>query len=139
MVDAAAVQEQRHASIAAMDSAVGESSPPNRVHNRDKIEESEPLCLGIQPVPSECRNCPTVNAPPLMPPEFLIEDGVEGAPNVEHQFFLSLPEGSSSPLPQNCEQENPELKELLASGDEGISVSLQLGDPEAKRRKGCGH
>ncbi|KAK4751206.1 hypothetical protein SAY87_004688 [Trapa incisa] len=137
----AAVHEQRNASMAAMDSAVGESSPPDRLLMREKIEESfEPLFLGIQPAPSEPYNRPAgvlVNAN-LMPPEFHIEDVVEGAPNVEHQFMSSLAE-RSSPVRQNCQQENHELEELLVAGSEDISVSLQLGDPEAKRRKGCGH
>lgn len=140
--NAAAVQEQRNAFAAAMDSAVGESSAPDRVLLRDRIEENfEPLCLGIQQVPVEPENCTSsglVNAPLLMmPSEFHIEDGFEGAPNVEHQFISSFA-GRSSPVPQNNQEENLELKELLASGSEEISVSLQLGEPEAKRRKGSG-
>ncbi|KAK4794670.1 hypothetical protein SAY86_012664 [Trapa natans] len=45
----AAMQEQRNSS-AAMDSAVGESSAPDRSLLRDKVESSEPLCLGMEQV-----------------------------------------------------------------------------------------
>lgn len=139
--NAAAVQEQRNASATAMDSAVGESSAPDRVLLRDNAEENfGPLCLGIQQVPVEpenCTSCGLVNAPLLVPPEFHIENGFEGAPNVEHQFISSFA-GRSSPAPQNCKEENPELKESLALESEEISVSLQLRKPEAKRRRGSG-
>ncbi|KAK4804422.1 hypothetical protein SAY86_004239 [Trapa natans] len=136
----AAVQEQRNAFAAAMDSAVGESSAPDRGLLRDKVEESfEPLCLGIQQVPENCTSCRPVNAPLLMPPEFRIEDGFEGVPNIEHQFMSSFA-GRSTPIPRNDKEENPELKESVASESEEISISLQLGDgePEAKRPRGSG-
>ncbi|XP_015885195.1 protein NARROW LEAF 1 isoform X2 [Ziziphus jujuba] len=108
----AALQEQRNASVAGIDSTVGESSPMDRMPFKDKLDEnSEPLALNIRPVP------------------------VEG-PNVEHQFIPSFTDRSTAN--KSSQEDNAGSKNLsaLRNGcDEDICVSLQLGEPEAKRRK----
>lgn len=132
-----ALQEQINASVAGMDSTVGESSPPDQVL-KDKIEENnhEPLGLNIMKVPvdSESHNQLT---PLFIHDEFRIEGGTEAVPNVEHQFIpCSI---GRSPVHEKKQEGNAELKNLAVfrngSDEVEISMSLQLGEPEPKRRK----
>ncbi|KAK3188938.1 hypothetical protein Dsin_028499 [Dipteronia sinensis] len=131
----AAVQDQRNASAAGFDSTGGESPPPERVPSKDKIEENlEPLNLNIRQDLIDGEFPPGL-ASPFIHPEFHIED-VKTSPNMEHQFIPSFT--GRSPIHQNNRQENPESKSLTAlrnTPDEEIYVSLQLGEPEPKRRK----
>ncbi|GMP71049.1 hypothetical protein CsSME_00029617 [Camellia sinensis var. sinensis] len=132
----AALQEQRNASAVGMDSTVGESSPPDRLQLKDKIGENyEPLGLHIWQVPieGESHRGPT---PSFMNGNFPNEAGTEAAPNLEHQFIPSFTERSAAH--ENNQQGNTESKNLAAlrsGSDEEISVLLQLGEPEPKRRK----
>ncbi|XP_034679409.1 protein NARROW LEAF 1-like isoform X2 [Vitis riparia] len=131
------VHEQINASAAGIDSTVGESSPPEPLLLKNKTEENfEPLGINLQQVPIEGESQQAV-LPSFIHTEFHIEVGVEAAPNVEeHQFIPSCP--GKSPVHQNNKQENPELKNLWAlrnTSEEEMSVSLQLGKPEPKRRK----
>ena len=132
-----ALQEQRNASAAGMGSTVGESSPADRVQSKDKLEEIfEPLGLNLEQVPVESESYQEQNIP-FLHTEFHIENGIETATNVEHQFISSF--GARSPVHQNNqENHHPESNSLSAlrngSGEE-IFVSLQLGEPESKRRK----
>lgn len=137
IVNIAAVHEQINASAAGIDSTVGESSPPEPVLLKNKTEENfEPLGINLQQVPIEGESQQTL-LPSFIHTQFHIEEGVEAAPNVEeHQFIPSCP--GKSPVHQNNKQENPELKNLWAlrnTSEEEMSVSLQLGKPEPKRRK----
>ncbi|GLT59141.1 hypothetical protein SLA2020_319780 [Shorea laevis] len=132
----AAVQDQRNASAGGIDSTVGESSPQIRLPSKDRIEENfEPLNLNTSQVLAEveCQQGPTLQ---IMCAEYQAEDGIEGTHNIEHQFIPSS--NGISPVHQNNRRENPESKNLSSlrngSGEE-FYVSLQLGDPEAKRRK----
>lgn len=73
---------------------------------------------------------------PFMHEEFQIEGGTEAAPNVEHQFIPSFP--VRSPVHRkNNDEDNVASRTLspLRNGPEEISFSLQLGEPEPKRRK----
>lgn len=126
--------EQRNASAAGIDSTVGESSPPERKQLKEKTEENfEPLGLNIQ-VSIEGESRPVLT-PPFIHEEFHIEGVSESAANVEHQFIPSF--AGRSLLHQNNKQETAESKSLvtLRNRCEEISVSLQLGEPEPKRRK----
>lgn len=132
-----ALQEHMNASAAGMGSTVGESSPADRVQSKDKLEEIfEPLGLNLEQVPVESDSYQEQNIP-FLRTEFHIENGIETAPNVEHQFISSF--AGRSPVHQNNqENHHPESNSLSAlrngSGEE-IFVSLQLGEPESKRRK----
>lgn len=133
----AAVQDQRNASAAGIDSTVGESSPPARVPSKDKTEDNfEPLNLNVQQVVVE--DDPGQGMmPPVVPFVIKLENGVETNTNVEHQFIPSFTNGSLVHH-QNNGQENQEprnLSNFRNSSDEGIYVSLQLGEPESKKRK----
>uniref|UniRef100_A0A5B6YTB0 Trypsin family protein n=1 Tax=Davidia involucrata TaxID=16924 RepID=A0A5B6YTB0_DAVIN len=131
----AALQEQRNASAAGIDSTVAESSPPDRISLKDKIyEDFEPLGLNIQQVRIEGESHHRL-APSFMN-EFHLERGNEAATNVEHQFIPSS--AGRSLVHQNNHKENAESKNLSAlrnGSNEEIFVSLQLGKPEPKRRK----
>lgn len=133
----AAVQDQRNASAAGIDSTVGESSPPERVPSKDKTEENfEPLNLNVQQVVVEDDSRQGIT-PPVLPFVIKLENGVETTTNVEHQFIPSFTNGSLVHH-QNKGQENQEPKSLSNfrnRSDEGIYVSLQLGEPEPKKRK----
>lgn len=59
---------------------------------------------------------------------FHIESRLEAAPVVEHQFITRF----SCEPPANREERESEKKDECA---EDISVSLQLGEPECKKRK----
>ncbi|PPD80451.1 hypothetical protein GOBAR_DD22624 [Gossypium barbadense] len=126
----AAVQDQRSASAAGIDSTVGESSPLVRVPSRDKLDENfEPINLNIQQVEGEPQQGLIL---PIMGTKYRDEAAV----NVEHQFIPSF-NGKSS-VHDHYQGENPDSKSLSAlrnGSDKDIYVSLQLGEPEAKRRK----
>lgn len=129
------MRDQKYASVAGLDSTVGESSP-DRVPSKDRVEENfEPLNLNIRQVLVEGESQQGLTGPSFHT-EFHIEDGVEAVPNVEHQFIPSF--AGRSPVHDNSQQENVEFKNLLTlknGSDEDLYVSLQLGEPEPKRRK----
>ncbi|KAF8408617.1 hypothetical protein HHK36_004680 [Tetracentron sinense] len=132
---AVAVQEQRTASAAPVDSLVGESSPADGTPPKDKEDNFEPLGFNIQQIPVDGGSGPDLN-PPFVHTEFHVEDGVHADLNVEHQFIPNLI--GLSPVHQNHQQDNPELGNLSAlrnGSDEDLCVSLQLGDCEPKRRR----
>ncbi|XP_065852769.1 protein NARROW LEAF 1-like isoform X1 [Euphorbia lathyris] len=132
----AAVHDQRNVSAAGLDSTVGESSSPIRVPTKDRIQEHiEPLNLNIEQVKveEEFQQGPTS---PSIHNEFHIEYGAEAAPNVEHQFIPRFT--SSSPVHDRNRDGNMGLKNLAVlnhDADEELYMSLQLGEPEPKRRK----
>lgn len=132
----AAVQDQRNASAAAIESTIGESPPAEREQSKEKTAERlEPFNLNIQQdlVDGESEQGPT---PPFIHTEFHVEDGIESSSNVGHQFIPSFT--GRSPMHQNNAQENKGSKSLSAlrnGPDEDNYVSLQLGEPEPKRRK----
>ncbi|GMI72981.1 hypothetical protein like AT5G45030 [Hibiscus trionum] len=130
----AAVQDQRSASAAGIDSTVGESSPLVRVLSKDKIEDNfEPINLNIQQVEGDPQKGHVL---PIMCTKSQAAGRVEAASNVEHQFIPSFNVKSS--VHDNNQQGDLESKSLSAlrnRSDEEIYVSLQLGEPEAKRRK----
>ncbi|KAM7530258.1 hypothetical protein LguiB_033668 [Lonicera macranthoides] len=138
----AALLEQRDASAAGIDSTVGESSPPGRkMPLKDNTEQNfETLDINISQIPIE--NVFDRERTPLLAHEdFHIENGNEAGvtPSVEHQFIPSFSAGSPVQRKNQREKENAESKSLspLRNGPEEISVSLQLGEPELKRRKQC--
>ncbi|KAL1833882.1 hypothetical protein DCAR_0104016 [Daucus carota subsp. sativus] len=131
-----ALWQQRNVSAAGIGSTVGESSPPESKQVKQKMEESyEPLGLKIH-IPMEGESHREIT-PPLLREEFHIESGGEAVPNVEHQFIPSFT--GKFLLHQDNKQKNPELENLaeLSNRCEEISVSLNLGEPEPKRRKHC--
>lgn len=132
----AAVQEQRNTSAAGMDSTVGESSPTDRVLFKDKLEgNSETLGLNIRQVPIEGESCQGP-AQISRDSEFHIENGIEAAPNIEHQFIPSFT--GRSTVHKSSQEENPDsnnLSGLRNGSDEEILFALRLGEPEPKRRK----
>jgi hypothetical protein len=100
-----ALQEQRNASAHRNESAVSESSPPTK----DKsVETMEPLSVNIMQPLGKCGT------------------------RLEHQFILSFPVRSPVVHRNNDDEGHAESKRL---SQEEISFSLQLGEPEAKRRK----
>lgn len=128
-----AVREQRAASATAVGSTVDDSSPPNIVLPKDNVE---PLGLHIQHIPLEDGAVgPDMNSSPTET-EFPSEDKVKMGPSVEHQFIPSF--NGWSPLHQNNKQDraaSENLSALRAAPDEGIVVSLQLGDNEPPKRR----
>lgn len=75
-------------------------------------------------------NLLNVQNAPLQPPafvheEFHIDSGTKAAPNIEHQFIPSFPPHQIGIFEKT-------------NMPEEISVSLQLGEPEPKRRKQSG-
>ncbi|CAL5342980.1 unnamed protein product [Camellia sinensis] len=128
-----AVREQRAASATAVGSTVDDSSPPDIVLPKDKVE---PLGLHIQHIPLEDGAVgPDKNSSPTET-EFPSEDKVKMGPSVEHQFIPSF--NGWSPLHQNNKQDraaSENLSALRAAPDEGIVVSLQLGDNEPPKRR----
>ncbi|KAG8385119.1 hypothetical protein BUALT_Bualt03G0008400 [Buddleja alternifolia] len=127
-----AVQEQRNAS-AGGDSTVGECSPLERLNSRERCEEIfEQLAPSILQV-SPCDDSNHGLMPLSITHEFHIESGSEVPPSVEHQFF-----SCKSPVNHSQQRENTGLRNLSVLRDESegeISVSLQLGEPDRKRRK----
>ncbi|KAL5975737.1 Protein NARROW LEAF 1 [Asimina triloba] len=129
-----AIQEQRSASAAAVDSAVGESSPAEGTLPKDKTEEHfEPLGFNIQQNPisasSSGLNLPFAHAA-------LHVDGVNTAANVEHQFIPSFSGACPSPTPHDREQytNTNNLAALRNASEEDLCVSLRLGEREPKRQ-----
>ncbi|PIN14622.1 hypothetical protein CDL12_12754 [Handroanthus impetiginosus] len=124
-----ALQEQRNASAAGVDSTVGECSPLDPPDTKHTCEANfEPLPLTIPQMESH-----QGLTPPLGSAEFHIEGGSEAVPGVEHQF---IPNFSCKTVVEHSQQR--ELKSLSVLRDESegdISVSLQLGEPNPKRRK----
>ncbi|XP_021722794.1 uncharacterized protein LOC110690279 [Chenopodium quinoa] len=131
-----AVQEQIVASATAMNSAVGDSSPPDGLPLDKSKEEFQPLGLQIQHLPLE-------NGPPgpdinssAMETDLNLEDEEKSGPSVEHQFIPSFVR--QSPLHKFDQEEikhSENLSALRNGSDEDICVSLQLGDNELKRRR----
>lgn len=120
-----AVQEQRNASAAGVDSTVGESSPPDRVPPKDTIvneENREPISLKIQQLPGEEESH-----------KFNGEDGIEASLNVERQFIPSF--ATNSPVHESNQPGLQNLSVLRNGFNEEISILLQLGEPESKRRR----
>ncbi|KAK1432553.1 hypothetical protein QVD17_09450 [Tagetes erecta] len=109
----AALQEQKKASTSAasagIDYQVGESSSYKCKPAPRTKENHLPFDLNDQSAPLE----------------FHIESGVKSASNIEHQFISSFPSN------QTRTYENSKLP----NGSEEISISLQLNEPELKRRK----
>lgn len=131
------MQEQRAFSVTAIGSTVGDSSTPDGILPKEKVEEKfEPLGLQIQHIPLEVEPCSPTRNSFFMETKFKLEDGSEAAPSIEHQFIPSFPRGS--PLHQNNLKErvvSENLSSLRNGCGEDIFVSLQLGDNEAKRRR----
>ncbi|PKA62097.1 hypothetical protein AXF42_Ash014981 [Apostasia shenzhenica] len=115
-----ALQEQRVALVAALDSTVGESSPPVCQHLNDKADGIyEPLGVNIQRIngasSSEVNN---------------------GYSQIElHVDTIETLKNFSSPLDVNQEggSEQKSLSALRNSSEEDACVSLHLGDREPKR------
>ncbi|KAK3024756.1 hypothetical protein RJ639_028462 [Escallonia herrerae] len=129
----AALQEQRNFSAAGIDSTVGESSPPERMAPRDRTEENfEGLGLNLLQLPIEGESNEGLTAP-FMHEEFHIEGGTELAPNVEHQFISNF--SGRSPVHQSIDNAESRSLSPLRNESNEISFSLQLGEPEPKRRK----
>lgn len=130
------MQDQINASAAGIDSTVGESSPLVQVPSKDRIEENlEPINLNIQQVLTEDESWQGLVLP-ITRTEYRAEDRVEAGPNVEHQFIPSS--NGRSPVNNQRGNGNVESRNLSAlrnGSDEEIYVSLQLGEPEPKRRK----
>ncbi|KAL9678436.1 hypothetical protein QQ045_016280 [Rhodiola kirilowii] len=119
----AALHEQLAASGTALGSTVGDSSP---LFEKDE-EKMNPLGIQIQHIPMELGHNGTTN-----PLELDAE-----IPAVEHQFIPSFL--GQSPLNKNHQQHQVAVQENLSAlrniCDEDVTVSLQLGDNEAKRRR----
>lgn len=131
-----AVQEQRVASATMVGSTVGDSSPPDVMLLKDKME---PLGLQIQQIPMEDgAGGPDINSSPVEA-AFNIEDGVNLGPSIEHQFIPSF--NGRSPLHSAEDQhDRPVVYQNLSalrngSDQEEIAFSLQLGGHASKRRR----
>ncbi|KAI0494991.1 hypothetical protein KFK09_025137 [Dendrobium nobile] len=145
-----ALQDQRVAFVAALDSTVGESSPPvgNLPNGKaDDIYEPVPLGINIQTIDGASGSGMNNSCSQL---DFQVQT-VETAKNVEElQFIPSF--ANASPLHKNQEDSTEEkcLSALRNSSEEDFCVSLHLGDREPKRQRsgptsttidspGCGH
>nr|GEW64452.1 hypothetical protein [Tanacetum cinerariifolium] len=116
-----ALQDQRNASAAGIDSTIGESSL-----SKEKTEENyEPLGINLEEAPKG----------EFMNEDFHIESGTEATPSVEHQFIESFSVRSPVYQTEKCETANlPSLSPFKREGEE-LSVGLHLGEPEPKRQK----
>ncbi|XP_020705043.1 protein NARROW LEAF 1 isoform X1 [Dendrobium catenatum] len=126
-----ALQEQRLALVAAVDSTVGESSLTIGNLPNDKADDIyKPLDINLVDgaAGSGINDC-------YKQLEFQV-DIVDTVKNVEeHQFITSF--AGASPLHKN-QEDNPEQKTLSAlrnSSEEDVCVSLHLGDREPKRQR----
>ncbi|PKU79808.1 hypothetical protein MA16_Dca018786 [Dendrobium catenatum] len=129
--DLQALQEQRLALVAAVDSTVGESSLTIGNLPNDKADDIyKPLDINLVDgaAGSGINDC-------YKQLEFQV-DIVDTVKNVEeHQFITSF--AGASPLHKN-QEDNPEQKTLSAlrnSSEEDVCVSLHLGDREPKRQR----
>ncbi|GJS75285.1 NARROW LEAF 1-like protein isoform X3 [Tanacetum coccineum] len=116
-----ALQDQRNASAAGIDSTIGESSL-----SKEKTEENyEPLGINLEEAPKG----------EFMNEDFHIESGTEATPSVEHQFIESF--SVRSPVYQTEKYETANLTSLspFKREAEELSVGLHLGEPEPKRQK----
>ncbi|XP_020594873.1 uncharacterized protein LOC110034975, partial [Phalaenopsis equestris] len=128
-----ALQDQRVALAAALDSTVGESSPsagnlPNG--KAEDIYEPVPLGINIQTIDGASGSGENNSCTQL---DFHVHT-VETVKNMEElQFIPSF--ANASPLHKNQEDDNEEkcLSALRNSSDEDFSVSLHLGDREPRR------
>lgn len=129
-----AVQEQRAASATMVGSTAGDSSPPDIMLPKDKIE---PLGLHIQQIPMEDGiGGPDINSSPVEATFNLEEGGINFDANVEHQFIPSF--NGQPPANQEDHRDKSAYENLSAlrkGSDEDISFSLQLGGHESKRRR----
>lgn len=134
----AAVQEQKNVSAAGIGSTVGESSPTEQVPLKDRTGESfEPSGIDLQQLPLDGGTSSQGITPPFLRAEFHIEDGMEGTPSVEHMFMTNF-DCKSTGNNNNQLEDDPEVRNLSAlrnSSGEEISVSLQLGESEPKKRR----
>lgn len=127
------MHEQRSNSVGGIGSTVAESCLDRMPVKYRLKENSEPIGLSVQQISPEGESSQGLISP--FKHAFHIENGFEMAPSIELQFIPRL--ASSSPLHRKNE-ESEELGNLsaLRNGyDSEVSVSLQLGEPEAKRRK----
>lgn len=129
-----AVQEQRAASATMVGSTAGDSSPPDIMLPKDKIE---PLGLHIQQIPMEDGvGGPDINSSPMEATFNLEEGGINFDASVEHQFIPSF--NGQPPANQDDHRDKSAYENLSAlrkGSDEDISFSLQLGGHESKRRR----
>ncbi|KAG5598108.1 hypothetical protein H5410_039340 [Solanum commersonii] len=129
-----AVQEQRAASATMVGSTAGDSSPPDIMLPKDKIE---PLGLHIQQIPLEDGiGGPDINSSPVEATFNLEEGGINFDASVEHQFIPSF--NGQPPANQDDHRDKSAYENLSAlrkGSDEDISFSLQLGGHESKRRR----
>ncbi|XP_015082941.1 protein NARROW LEAF 1 [Solanum pennellii] len=129
-----AVQEQRAASATMVGSTAGDSSPPDIMLPKDKIE---PLGLHIQQIPLEDGiGGPDINSSPVEATFNLEESGINFDSSVEHQFIPSF--NGQPPANQDDHRDKSAYENLSAlrkGSDEDISFSLQLGGHESKRRR----
>ncbi|TMX05832.1 hypothetical protein EJD97_015244 [Solanum chilense] len=129
-----AVQEQRAASATMVGSTAGDSSPPDIMLPKDKIE---PLGLHIQQIPLEDGiGGPDMNSSPVEASFNLEESGINFDASVEHQFIPSF--NGQPPANQDNHRDKSAYENLSAlrkGSDEDISFSLQLGGHESKRRR----
>ncbi|KAL6502217.1 Protein NARROW LEAF 1 [Orobanche hederae] len=130
-----ALEEHRNASATRVDSIVGECSPLEQV-SAVNIYEAK-----IAPFPLQISEVNDYSHQGLIPPprldEFRIEGISEVVPSIEHQFIPSFPSKPVMNQSQQAEERTgPKDLSVLKHGSEGeISVSLQLGEPNHKRRK----
>lgn len=129
-----ALQEQSDASAPRVVSNFGEYSPLEGA-NTQREDNSGPLPPQILQVSADDDSHRGLT-PPSIGDEFHIEGGCEVVPSVEHQFITSF---SCKSVLNHCKQgSRTDLKSLLRLRDESegdLSVSLQLGKHEPKRRK----
>lgn len=88
-------------------------------------ERHEPLDLNVQSAPPEGD---------FVIKEFHSERGTEAAPNVEHQFLSAFPSRQT----ETFEDTNLQIHSPSRKMSEEICISLQLSEPEPKRRKQSG-
>ncbi|KAH6796104.1 hypothetical protein C2S51_037090 [Perilla frutescens var. frutescens] len=125
-------QEQSRASAAGAESIVGECSPLERANMKpeDNSEPPPPRILQVS------TNDDLGLITPSIGDEFRIEGGCEEVPSIEHQFIPSF--SCKSLLNHNKQGERTDLKNLSRLRDDSetdLSVSLQLGEHEPKRKK----
>lgn len=121
------MQEQINASVAGIGSAVGGSSPAERIQLKTE-ENFEPINLNVRQDPIDDESDEGI-VPPLEHEHFHIQDGNKATPCIEHQFIPSV---------SGIQHGNGELKRrsVMTRSDKEMYLSLQLGKQhEPKRRK----